>query len=125
MISLVTGTIGLGVAVLIIVLIRKDRLHVNHGLGWILVAAIFALVGLYPRIIDITAQTVGVAYPPMLALTVAVAVLVIKILLMDIERSRLEVRNQRLIQRIAMLEAELRSLQRSQNRSAEKSTAPE
>ena len=42
----------------------------------------------------------------MLALTLGIAVLTIKILLMDIERSRLEMRNQRLIQRVAMLEAD-------------------
>ena len=110
MVPLVTGTIGLVVAVLIIGLIRKDRLHVNHGMGWIAVALIFALLGFSPGIIDRVAQQLGIGYPPVLALTLGIAVLTIKILLMDIERSRLEMRNQRLIQRVAMLEADLRKL---------------
>lgn len=110
MIPLVTGLIGLSVAALIIWLVRKDHLHVNHGFGWIVVAIGFALLGFIPGFFDWIAAYVGVAYPPVLALTIAVAVLVIKILLMDIERSKLEMRNQRLTQRLAILEADLRLL---------------
>ncbi len=111
MVSLVTGIIGVSIAVLIIVLIRKDRLHAHHGLGWILVALSFALLGLFPGIIDRLAQNIGIGYPPILALTLGISLLVIKILLMDIERSKIEMRNQRLIQRVAMLEADLKKLQ--------------
>lgn len=110
MISLVTGIIGISIAALIIGLIRKDRLHVNHGLVWILVALGFALFGLFPGIVDYLAQLLGVGYPPVLALTLGIALLVIKILIMDIERSRTEMRNQRLIQRVAMLEADLKKI---------------
>lgn len=111
MVSIVTGFIGLLVAAIIIVMMRRDTLHAQHGLGWIIVALCFALLGFSPEIIDHIAQKLGVAYPPVLALTLAIAVLVIKILLMDIERSRIEVRNQRLIQRMAMLEADLKKLE--------------
>ena len=107
MVAMVTGTIGLLVAVVIIALMRKDNLHAKFGLGWIIVALGFALLGFSPRIIDQAAQYFGVAYPPILALSIAIALLVIKILLMDIDRSRIEVRNQRLVQRVAMLEADL------------------
>lgn len=113
MVSLVTGSIGLLVAVTIIVLMRRDNLHAQHGLGWLVVAFGFALLGFSPGIIDYVAQRLGVAYPPVLALILCIAVLVIKILLMDIERSRIEVRNQRLIQRTAMLEADLKKLKKS------------
>jgi hypothetical protein len=112
MISIVTGTIGLLVAAMIILLMRKDRLHVTHGMGWIVVAAGFALLGFAPGIIDQVAIYFGVSYPPVLALTLGVAILVVKILLMDIESSRIELRNQRLVQRVAMLEADLKNYQR-------------
>ena len=112
MISIVTGSIGLLVAAIIIFMMRRDTLHAQHGLGWIIVALCFALLGFSPEIIDYIAKQFGVAYPPVLALILAIAVLVIKILLMDIERSRIEVRNQRLIQRMAMLEADVKKLQK-------------
>lgn len=113
MVSIVTGTIGLLVALVIVVLMRKDNLHARFGLGWITVALGFALLGFSPRIIDQAAQYFGVAYPPILALTIGIALLVIKILLMDIDRSRIEVRNQRLVQRVAMLEADLNIMRKS------------
>ena len=105
---IVTGAIGLSVAAMIFWLMRKDRLHVRHGMGWVIVAVVFAFLGFVPWIIDSVAGVIGIASPPILALTLAVSVLVIKIFLMDIERSRIEVRNQRLIQRVAMLEADMR-----------------
>jgi hypothetical protein len=106
----VTSTIGLLVAAIILFLIRRDRLHVRHGLSWMVVAAGFALLGLFPRVLDNIAHWLGVAYPPVLALTIAVALLVLKVLAMDIERARLETRSQRLVQRLGMLEADLRAL---------------
>lgn len=112
MVSLITSVIGLLVAGLIVLLIRKDRLHVTHGMGWIIVATGFALLGFAPRIMDQMANYLGVEYPPVLALTLAISVLVVKILLMDIQHSHLEMRNQRLVQRIAMLETDLKRLQR-------------
>jgi hypothetical protein len=111
MYSLITGLIGIVVAALILFLMRKDRLHANHGLAWVTVAGGFALLGFSPNIIDSVAVYFGIAYPPVLALIVAIALLVVKILLMDIERSRLEIRAQRMIQRVAMLEADLKQLQ--------------
>ncbi len=113
MVSLITSVIGLLVAALIVLLIRKDRLHVTHGMGWIIVATGFALLGFAPRIMDQMAKYLGVEYPPVLALTLAISVLVVKILLMDIQHSHLEMRNQRLVQRIAMLETDLKRLQRT------------
>jgi hypothetical protein len=118
MTSIVTGTIGLCVAALILLLIRKDRLHVQQGLGWVVVAIGFALLGFSPRVIDWMASQLGIANPPVLALVLGLVVLVIKTLLMDLQRSRLELRSQRLVQRVAMLEAELRQLKHSLERDA-------
>lgn len=109
MVDIVTGSIGLLVAALILLLMRQDRLHVTHGMGWIVVASGSALLGFAPGIIDQIASYLGVSYPPVLALSLGIALLLVKILLMDIERSRIEMRTQRLIQRVAMLEADLKA----------------
>ena len=113
MVSIITTIIGLSVAGFIVLLMRKDRLHISHGMGWIFVAITFALLGFAPGIIDYVAGYLGVDYPPVLALTLGIALLIVKILVMDIERSRIEMRNQRVVQRIAMLEADLRKLTNS------------
>lgn len=111
MVALITGIIGLATAITIVILIRKDHLHVRYGLWWTGAAVMFALLGLFPAFFDNVAKYVGVAYPPILALTLAVAILVIKILVMDIERSRNAIRLHRLVQRIALLESDLREMQ--------------
>jgi hypothetical protein len=111
MVALITGIIGIATAFTIVVLIRRDYLHVRYGLWWTCAAIAFALLGVFPAFFDSIAKYMGVAYPPILALTLAVAILVIKILVMDIERSRNAVRQTRLIQRIALLESDLREMQ--------------
>jgi len=105
---LVTGTIGVATAITIMILIRRDHLHVRYGLWWMGAAVVFAVLGLFPRIVDHVAVYLGIAYPPVLALILGLVALVLKILVMDIERSRNTIRMQRLVQRVALLEAELR-----------------
>ena len=112
MTAVVTGTLGLCTAALIVWLIRRDSLHVDHGIAWLLTAAGFACLGFVPGIVDLVAAWFGIAYPPVLGLILAITLLVIKTLMMDIERSHLEVRNRRLAQRLAILEAELQDLRR-------------
>jgi hypothetical protein len=111
MVALITGIIGIATAITIVMLIRKDHLHVRYGLWWTGAATAFAFLGLFPALFDSFAKYLGVSYPPILAIMLAVAILVIKILVMDIERSRNAIRMQRLIQRIALLESDLRELQ--------------
>jgi hypothetical protein len=125
MVSTVTSVIGFIAALTIIVLIRRDHLHVRYGLWWIAVAGAFILFGFYPEIIDWLAVRLGVAYGPTLALTLGLTVFVIKILTIDIARSRNETRIVRLIQRIAMLESEVDTLRRQlEDRDAGETDAP-
>jgi len=111
MVAIVTGVIGIITAIIIMILIRRDHLHVRYGLWWTAAAIGFALLGLFPAIFDNLAKYLGVAYPPILALTIGAVLLVIKILVMDIERSRNAIRLHRLVQRIALLESDLREAQ--------------
>ena len=111
MIPLLTGVIGIATALTIVILIRRDRLHVRYGLWWMAAAVAFALMGLFPRVFDQIAAYLGVAYPPVLALTLGLVILVIKILVMDLERSKNAIRLNRLVQRIGLLESDIRQMQ--------------
>lgn len=103
---LTTALLGLGLAVAILWLLRRDHLHVVHGLFWLLVAAAAALLGLWPRLIDSLAGMVGIAYPPALFFLLAVIVLIIKALHADITNTRVEREVRRLNQRLSLLELE-------------------
>ena len=121
MVALITRIIGIIAAIVILILIRRDLLHVRYGLLWVAAAVVFASLGLFPAFFDNFAKYVGVAYPPVLALTIGVVVLVLKILVMDLERSRNAIKMQRLVQRIGLLESDLREMQ-GKPREADKSS---
>ena len=99
--------IGVAAAVAILFLIRKDRLHVRYGIWWFCVAVAFVVFGLFPTIFDRVASLLGIASGPLLALTLGLTVLFLKVLTVNITQSRLESRMVRLVQKIAILEADL------------------
>jgi hypothetical protein len=111
-IPIIASVIGLSVAVFIVLLIRNDRLDVSHGLGWLFAAVIMAGLGFAPAFFDNIAVQLGVAYPPALAFSIGFAVIISKLLIDDIERSKLKMRQTRLIQRMAILETEVRRLRK-------------
>ena len=120
MITLITSIIGLLTALSMFVLIRRDYLHVRYGIGWMIVALVFAMLGLFPTVFDHVAAFFGIAYPPILALLLGFVILLLKTLLVDIERSKDNIKFQRVVQRVALQEAEILSLQKEiEQRSAE------
>jgi len=111
MTELFTGLTGLSVAGVITYLVRRDHIQVRHGVGWILVAGVFVVLGFAPSLLDKIALWLGVAYPPTVALVVGGSALILKAVISDVELSRSETRLMRLVQRIAMLEADIRRLE--------------
>jgi hypothetical protein len=96
--------IGLSIGGLILWLVRKNHLHGPYAIWWILVAVGVILLGLFPQVVNPIASLLGVNYPPILVIILALATLLVKVLTMDLERTRQEVVLRRLAQRLAMLE---------------------
>lgn len=107
-----TALLGIGLAVLILYLIRRDHLYLMHGLFWVVVAAAAALLGAWPGLIDRLARLMGISYPPALLLLLASIVLLVKALHADMMNTRIERDVRRLNQRLAMLEADMEALTR-------------
>jgi hypothetical protein len=104
--QITTSLLGLGLAIVIMYLLRRDHIYILHGLFWIVVAALAALLGLWPGLIDRIAGWVGISYPPAALLLAAVLVLLVKSLYTDITQTRLERQLRRLNQRIALLDVQ-------------------
>lgn len=98
--------IGGILAAIILLLVRRDHLHGPYAIWWIGAAVTVALLGFFPRLFDVVAVKLGVSYPPILAIVLGFSMLLVKILTMDLERSRQERVIRRLAQRLAMLEAQ-------------------
>jgi hypothetical protein len=109
-------SVGLGVvlALGILWLVRRDRLHGSYALWWLLIAAGALLIGFYPGLVDWIGVKLGVAYPPMLLAMVAIIAVLLKLLGVDIDVTRRERRVRRLVQKVAILELELRQLREQQ-----------
>ena len=104
--QLTTALMGMGLAALILLLVRRDHLYLMHGLFWVLVAALAAVLGAWPGLIDRLASVAGISYPPALLLLLASVVLFIKALHSDMVNTRIERDVRRLNQRLALLEAD-------------------
>ena len=105
-----TALLGVGLAVLILYLIRRDHLYLMHGLFWVAVAAVAAVLGAWPGLIDTLAGWTGFRYPPALLLLLASMVLLVKALHADMVNTRIERDVRRLNQRLALLESDLETL---------------
>lgn len=107
---MLTLAIGLFLAGSILYLVRRDHLHGPYALGWLALATGIILIAAFPRIIDRVGSLIGIYYPPILVCLVAIAALLLKSLISDLERSRQERSLRRLSQKLAILENELAEL---------------
>ena len=94
------------IAAVIILLIRKDFLHTRYAVMWLGIAACAAFFGIFPQVNDWIALALGVKYPPILFVIVAMGIVLIKMLTMDIERSKSELQIRKLNERLAIFEGE-------------------
>jgi hypothetical protein len=102
--------IGVALAITILWLVRRSHLHGPYALWWVGVAVVVVGLGFFPRFFDLLAGFLGVNYPPILAVLLGFSLLLVKMLTMDLERSRQEQQIRRLAQRMAILQAELDAL---------------
>lgn len=104
--QITSALLGLTIAFGILFLVRRDHLHGTYAVWWLGVAVIAMLLGLFPQITNWLAIRTGIGYPPILAIVLGFGLLLIKMLTMDLERSRQERQIRRLAQRLALLEAQ-------------------
>ena len=80
--------LGILIGVVIFLLLRKNHMHIKYSVFWLLLATAILLFGIFPRLSDKIASIAGVSYPPILIIVVGIGLILIKILTMDIERSK-------------------------------------
>ena len=103
----VTASVGLGLAAVILYLVRRDRLSAGYTVGWLFVAVVLCVFGIFPAINDWVGLRLKVHYPPILLVILTCCFLLLKLLLNDIDRSRQKKKIRRLTQRLALFEAEV------------------
>jgi hypothetical protein len=109
----ISALIGIGLAVTILYLVRRDHLHGPYALWWLFVAAAALVMGLFPHVVDWLGRLTHVYYPPALPIIVGLSLVLVRLLKLDIDRSEQERRMRRLVQKVAMLEEELAQTRRT------------
>jgi hypothetical protein len=107
--QLTAAVIAILLAGSILVLIRRGHLHGPYAVWWLGIALTTLVLGIAPRTVDFMANLTGVAYPPVLPLILGVSLIILRMLQMDIDRSRQERHLRRLTQKLALLEQEITS----------------
>jgi hypothetical protein len=120
--QIVSSVIGLFIAIIIYWLVRRDHLAPKQALRWILVAVIVLVLGTFPFLIDWIGNAVGIAYPPIIPIIVGLGAAMVKILLMDIERNKTDITQDRIVQKLAILEAELEAIKNIDQQPTKKET---
>ncbi|PID33617.1 MAG: hypothetical protein CR955_01660 [Thiotrichales bacterium] len=103
-IQILSAIIGLFIGTAILYLVRKSHLHSGYSLWWFMTALGIIVFGCFPQVIDKVGHLLGVRYPPILLIVLGICVLLLKILRMDIERTKQEQKLRRLVQRLAIFE---------------------
>ncbi len=121
--AVTAAIIGVLLGGAILYLVRRDHLHGSFALWWLAVAAAILVLGLFPPVIDWLGKLTGIYYPPVLPIVVGIGMILIRLLKIDVDRSRSERQMRRLTQKLAILEQELREI-REQDSKASTDAAP-
>ncbi|WP_435103482.1 DUF2304 domain-containing protein [Arhodomonas sp. AD133] len=108
---ILTAVVGVFLAAVIVWAVRRDHLHAQYSVWWIVVATLAIVFGVFPSLVDLAGSALGISYPPSLLFLFGIVALLLKALIGDIERSRARQQVVRLAQRLAILEEELTRVQ--------------
>jgi hypothetical protein len=111
--QITSAFIGVLLAGAILYLVRRDHLHGSYALWWLAIAAAILVLGVFPPVIDWLGHVTGISYPPILPIIIGVGMILIRMLRMDIDRSRQERQLRRLAQKLSILEQELADARRN------------
>lgn len=105
--QITSAILGIALAGAILFLVRRDHLHGPYALWWFAVAAATFALGVFPKLIPWLGKVTGIFYAPVLPIVVGLSLVLIRMLKLDVDRSKQERRVRRLTQKLAILEQEL------------------
>jgi hypothetical protein len=108
-VHVVAIVVALALMFVTVELVRRRRLGESYSIVWLALGAIVVVFSMFRNLQEMLAAWIGVYYPPSLILSILSFMQLGVCLLLSTSLSRLERRNRVLVQRLALLEAEVRS----------------
>ncbi|MBS0556848.1 MAG: DUF2304 domain-containing protein [Proteobacteria bacterium] len=115
-IQITAAVVAVLLAGAILLLVRRNHLHGSYALWWFAVAGAILVLGVFPPVVDWIGSITGIHYPPVLPIIIGIGMILVRLLTMDIGRSRAERQVRRLTQKLAILEQELAQSRRDKPR---------
>jgi hypothetical protein len=92
-------------ALFVLRLVRQRALRAKYSLLWLAVGAVLMLTAIFPGLVDHASEALGISYPPVIYLMIAIVFLLMVVMHFSWELSRLEERTRTLAEEIALLRA--------------------
>lgn len=108
--QITSAVLGVALAGAILFLVRRDHLHGPYAVWWLAVAVATLLLGAFPVLVEWLGRLTGISYAPVLPIIIGLSLVLIRLLKLDIDRSRQERQIRRLTQKLAILEEELQRI---------------
>jgi hypothetical protein len=112
-VQLVSIVVSGGLLVGVIELVRRGRLTEEYSLIWIVSAGALLVLSLWRNLLDLAAAALGVHYPPAVLLLVLTFFVVLVSLYFSVVVSRHRKEIEKLVEEVALLEADIRALRDS------------
>lgn len=119
-----TFLLGTIFAFSIILLVRSSKLSVHYALWWIIVSLCILLASIFPQTLDKIGFALGVNYPPILFVVVALLVLALRMFFADIQRTHLEVKLRDMAQNQAQIIGRVVQLEKIVEQKASSNSKP-
>ena len=123
--QITAAILGVCLAGAIFYLVRRDHLHGPYAAWWLMVAAATLILGIFPAVVTWLGLLTGIKYAPVLPIIVALSLILLRLLKLDIDRSRQERQIRRLTQKLAILDHELQSRRAGEAKPAQAQSTPE
>jgi len=108
--QITAAILGVALAGAILYLVRRDHLHGPFAAWWLMVAAATLALGMFPSLVLWLGRVTGISYAPVLPIIIGLSLVLLRLLKLDVDRSRQERQLRRLTQKLAILENELAQL---------------
>ena len=112
-VQLISIAVSAALLVTVIELVRRAQLTEEYSLIWIACSVALLVLSLWRNLLDLAASALGVHYPPALLLLALTFFVVIVSLYFSVVVSRHRKEIERLVQEVALLDADVRMLRES------------
>ena len=106
---------GILVFVFIISSIRRSRMMIGDSVFWFLFSLVMLIIGIFPEIFFAVARALHVASASNLAYLFLIVLLLIRVFQQDLKISQLTTKLQRMVQNLAIYEADNRKEEKEEN----------